>query len=224
MCKKNEIRTTPGRLLVREAVDQEGNQLDSRTIEGYAIVFNEKSVVLDEGDGRFREVIAPECCTQEFVDQCDIKLTLFHDRQLLLARYMPGRENNSLGITVDEVGVKVSFEAPHTAEGDKALEGIRRGDLTGMSFTFVPDFAKSTFQYDKEERLDIVTHHGFLWLGEMTIGSDPAYQQTSVSAREVHMKTEEGKAELAKMKEQKAAREKAKADADRQRMIELLNF
>ena len=82
--------------LRRECVVREGVHLreapegqESRTIEGYAILFNTPSAVLwSEDDGKIeaREIIAPEAVTRELLDASDIKFTLFHDRQLILAR------------------------------------------------------------------------------------------------------------------------------------------
>ena len=129
--------------LRRECVVREGVHLreapegqESRTIEGYAILFNTPSAVLwSEEDGKIeaREIIAPEAVTRELLDASDIKFTLFHDRQLILSRSKQG--HGTLSYDIDERGVKFSFEAPHTADGDKAVELVRRGDLAGRVTT-----------------------------------------------------------------------------------------
>ncbi len=217
--KKNEIRCTAGQCHVREVRNAEGNLVASRTIEGYAIVFNERSVLLDDWGDTFREVIAPEACTQEFLDGCDVKMTLFHNREKLLARYMPGRDNNTLTLEVDEKGVRFSFEAPNTADGDAVLEGVKRGDLTGCSFTFIPDWDESTYGWDSEDQCTIITHHKFRWLGEMTVGSDPAYRQTEVNAREAYQHTDAGKAE--RERRERSMVEREQEQRARKRKLEL---
>lgn len=67
----------------------------------------------------------------------DIKMTLWHNREKLLAR--SNRGEGTLALTVDEIGVKYSFEAPNTPDGNTALELVRRGDLSGSSFTYWSD-------------------------------------------------------------------------------------
>jgi phage head maturation protease len=106
--KKFEIRTLECQLSVREtAPNEEG---ESRTITGTAIVFNAESEVLDDWGTRFREVIAPEACTMEFLNSQDIKMNMLHDRGLTLARCNKGQ--GSLRLSVDDKGVNFEFDAP----------------------------------------------------------------------------------------------------------------
>lgn len=188
--KKNEIRTTShGLHIVQREGGQAGGVTDSRTIEGYAIVFNEKSQVLDDWDGTFREVIDPSSCTSEFLATQDVKMTLFHEREMLIARCNKGE--GSMTLEVDDRGVKFRFDAPKTDCGDMCLEGVKRGDLSGCSFTFLPDWDSVERGVDEETGLPLLRHKRFKWLGEMTIGSDPAYLQTTVNAREMFAKKEQ---------------------------------
>lgn len=176
----------PAQLRVREAAEGEA---PSRTIEGYAILFNTPSSPLwKDEDGEAREVIAPEAVTKEFLDGCDIKMTMFHDRQLLLARSKSGE--GTLTYVVDETGVKFTFDAPNTADGDKALELVKRGDIGGCSFAF------STRYYDEAcvERSAVavngyttVTYRVKSMMGiyDFTLTDMPAYPDTSVEVREL---------------------------------------
>lgn len=176
----------PGELHVREAAPGES---PSRTITGYAILFGIPSAPLwsddmDEG----REVIAPGAVSRELLDAQDIKMTMFHDRQLILARSNKGV--GTLSYTVDEKGVAFSFDAPNTADGDKALELVRRGDIAGCSFAF------STRYYDDacvERTVKVVNDRtlveyrvkAILGVHDFTLAADPAYPETSVEAREL---------------------------------------
>ena len=109
---------TASDLHVREA--GEGGA-ESRTITGYAILFGVPSAPLYSFDDEVaREVIAPGAVTKELLDGSDIKMTMFHDRQLILARSKEGAGTLSYG--VDDKGVYFEFEAPNTVDGDKALE------------------------------------------------------------------------------------------------------
>lgn len=170
---KRETRCFPSELRLRE-------ETGSRTIEGYALVFGEKSVPLwDEGFAR--EVIAPDAISEDQLHKEDIKMTLFHNRERLIARSNKGRGTLTLGL--DSRGLKFSFEAPDTADGNMALELVRRGDLSGCSFTYWSDPKHVTYTREQDEVIRLVNQIDRIF--ECTIGSDPAYQQTSVSAREV---------------------------------------
>ena len=83
---------------------------------------------------------------------------------------------------------------PHTVDGDKALELVQRGDIAGCSFCY------STDEQDSEnavsyERIDEKTEGGEDILVrhvkridavyDFTLAADPAYEQTSVTRREV---------------------------------------
>ena len=92
----NRILHTVTDLRVREA--QEG-EAASRTITGYAILFGVPSAPLyDYDDEEAREVIAPGAVTKELLDGCDIKMTMFHDRQLILARSKNGAGTLTYGV------------------------------------------------------------------------------------------------------------------------------
>lgn len=78
-----------GELRVREKED--GGE--SRIIQGRVIVFNTPSTVIMEGkDWEVREIIAREAVTKELLDASDIKMTMFLNRQLILARSDHGQE------------------------------------------------------------------------------------------------------------------------------------
>ena len=177
-----EVRTyADGRFQphLREAAD--GGE--SRTIEGYAIVFGVRSVLLADWYDRYYEVIEPGAIDEERLREMDIKMTMFHDREILLARSNKGQ--GTLRLSVDEIGVKYEFEAPRTCDGDNALELVRRGDLTGSSFTFWSD-ERSSVRYDLLDDDTLLRHVDRIdRIYEMTIAADPAYTETTVTAREV---------------------------------------
>lgn len=183
---KREVRTMCGGQFaprVREVQGGEGNA-ESRMIEGYAIVFGVESRMIVDYWDNYREIIEPGAVTAEQIAGWDIKMTMFHNREKLLARSNKGE--GTLRLTVDEVGVKYEFEAPHTPDGDAALELVKRGDLIGSSFTYWSD-EQSSVRYEKTEEDVLLRHVNRVdWCGEMTIASDPAYVQTTVTAREIN--------------------------------------
>lgn len=156
----------------------------SRTIVGYAIVFNQRSQVLVDLGDRFEEVILPEAVTQELINRCDIKALIEHNRERLLAR-----SNNGVGtlkLSVDSVGLRYEFEAPNTVDGDTALELVSRGDICGSSFAFraVSDGAVER-RWDAERKIWQYTVRKIDAIFDVTLTSDPAYTQTNVEARSI---------------------------------------
>lgn len=176
---------TNEKLYVREAAKGE---TPSRKVCGYAILFNTPSGVIGgDDDCEIREEIAPEAITKKVLDASDIKLTMFHDRQLILGRSRKG--SGTLSYFVDLKGVRFECEMPKTADGDKALELVRRGDIAGCSFAF------STYYYDEKyvqrttnivKGKKVVTYRvkAVTGLYDFTLAADPAYPDTTVQARD----------------------------------------
>lgn len=178
----------PAGLRLRE--NEDGTE--SRTIEGYALKFGVRSRQLCDWWRSYYEVLEPGCLTKETLDRQDIKLTMFHDRQLILARSNEGK--GTLSYEVDSEGVRFWAEMPRTIDGDKALELVRRGDIAGCSFCYSTDEqdSENAVSYERTggkdadgdeilirhvERIDNVY--------DFTLAADPAFPQTSVSRREV---------------------------------------
>lgn len=172
-------------LHVRESGDGEA---PSRKVEGYAILFGVPSEPLwKDEDSEGREVIDSGAITKELLDGCDIKMTMFHDRQLILARSKQGK--GTLSYCVDEKGVSFEFEAPNTVDGDKALELVRRGDLSGCSFAFTTrywdkDFVERSVVTEGMMKKVTYTVRAVTGIYDFTLAADPAYPETSVEARE----------------------------------------
>lgn len=183
---RRTILTPCPELRVRESSEE---KTKSRVITGYAILFNTASSPLwaDE-DSEAREIISPEAVTKELLDGCDIKFTMYHDRQLIL-----GRSNKGVGTLeyfIDEKGVGFNLELPHSPNGDEALELVRRGDISGCSFAF------STRYWDKdfvERNVKVVNGStqityrvkAITGVYDFTLAADPAYPATSVENREL---------------------------------------
>ena len=213
--KKREIRTFDCQLSVREA--KGGQAGDSRTITGTAIVFNAESEMLDDWGEKFREVILPSAATMEFLNRCDIKMNMLHDRDLTIARCNKGV--GSMRLSVDERGVNFEFEAPNCDLGDRCLEMVRRGDYSGCSFEFMPkDYeVERTKSADGKDEVKII-HKEFEFISALTIGMDPAYRQTTVNAREIGVQeTDEEKAERERLEaEAKKREQEEKEQQDRE--------
>ena len=213
--KKTEIRSFIGgkcQPMLREA---KTGEKESRTIEGYAIVFGVESRILADYWDNYREIIEPGAITEERLKEMDIKMTMYHNREKILARSVNGE--GTLKLSVDEVGVHYEFEAPNTVDGDTALELVKRGDLSGSSFMFWTD-EKSGVSYEKRSdgiMLRRVKTIGMIY--DMTIAADQAYEETTVAAREAYN-------QFAKPKEEPALKS-VKRELDKwARELELMGY
>lgn len=147
---------------------------ESRHIEGYGSVFNERSLDL----GGFVEMIAPGAF-DGVIDRSDVKCYLDHNPEKgILARSRNGK--GSLSLVVDERGLKYSFDAPHTNLGDEVVEGLKRGDYSQSSFAFTVDDEIWTKEEDGTY-LRTITKIGGLY--DVSIVANPAYEGTSVALR-----------------------------------------
>ena len=147
---------------------------ESRHIEGYGSVFNERSLDL----GGFVEMIAPGAF-DGVIERSDVKCYLDHNPgKGILARSRNGK--GSLSLVVDEKGLQYSFDAPHTNLGDEVVEGLKRGDYSQSSFAFTVDDEVWTKEADGTY-LRTITKIGGLY--DVSIVANPAYEGTSVALR-----------------------------------------
>ena len=189
--------TLPASIRLRESEDGE-----SRVLEGYALKFGVRSVLLGYYYPQY-EILEKGCVSEEMLREQRIYFTMFHNRQIILGRWDKG--SGTLKVSVDDIGLKVECEMPHTPDGDTALELVRRGDLSEMSFIYSTDEddSENCVSIEKtEEKTDwgatIYLRHvkKILAMYDVTIAGNPAYEETEIQAREDMMrKMEEAAAE-----------------------------
>ena len=163
---------------------------ESRTIEGYVLKFGVRSVLLHDWWNPYYEILEPGCVTREMLDKCNIPLTMFHDRELVIARSKNGK--GTLNYTIDGLGTQFNADVARTADGDKALELVRRGDLDGCSIVYSTDEMDPeavTYEASGEKDADgndILLRH--VWridnIKDFTLTGNAAYEQTECVARE----------------------------------------
>ena len=212
--KKREIRNLECQLAFREASGEASEKGILGTICGRAICFNTESQVLDEYGQTFREVIAPEAATMDFLNTQDIKINMLHMRELTFGRAKRGVSGNAR-LSVDNEGVNFEVDVPNCDLGIRARELTKAGVYDGCSFEFWPD------QYDVEERegkVPLVRHTHFRAITALTLGMDPAYLQTSLHARELYDETPAGKKAKQEAEAQKQREEQEKQEAMQREM------
>lgn len=195
----------PTGLIMRE------NDEEHSTLSGVAIVTNAETTLYEGSDWREIEIIDPSCLNAEFMAEQDIKLNLLHERSLSFARNNKGK--GTLVLETREDGLH--FEAPgdDSSIARQASDLIKNGTYTGCSFEFwAKDYevTERTAQDGKKEY--VIRHKAFERIGAITIGMDPAYEQTSVNAREIYREqhAEELNRDEAALLEKKREEEEAK--------------
>ena len=220
-------------LHVRETED--GQQ--SREIEGKPIVFGVRSVNLTPWSEtrEVYEVLEPGCITNELLQRSDVILNLNHSSMVpdVLGRCKNGNGTLSLRIAGDHIECRC--ELPNTNNANDALELMRRGDSSGMSFAFQDDYADSENGVSYERTAE--THNGKeVWLRhvkkitglyDVAIVTHPAYEQTSVATRELgevidkaidlQIEEENHLREVEETKKREAAEAEAAAKAEEER-------
>lgn len=177
-------------LHIREA---EGEEKESRVIEGHAVVFGQRSVNLVPWSSyrEVYEVMEPGCITQELINRSDVVLTAFHNDEMIFGRSINGK--GTLQLIIDNKGLLVRCELAKTQAADDILELIRRGDITGMSFCYTADeddnehgVSYERTQEQGENGKEVWIRHVKMCNGlyDVTIAGHPAYQGTDVSNRE----------------------------------------
>ncbi|MEM6397491.1 MAG: HK97 family phage prohead protease [Bacteroidota bacterium] len=142
---------------------------DSRTIEGYAAIYESPTDI-----GPFDEVIAKGAFAN--ADISDVRALFNHDPSAILARTKSG----TLSLTKDEKGLHFRFDAPNTTAGNDLIESVRRGDVNQASFAFVID--KDTWaKRDGGRELRIIQKIKTVY--DISAVTYPAYEDTDVALR-----------------------------------------
>jgi len=144
-------------------------------IEGYAILFNQKSKLIREWGEVFYEIIEPTAPDNVLRDAgLNVIATIDHNREKMLGRTKSG----TLELIKDDTGLKYRIKKPNTTLGNDITEMIKRGDYFESSFIF--GIAEKGMRYDNTE--DIPTRYisDFSTLRDIAIVINGAYANTAV--------------------------------------------
>lgn len=160
----------------RRSADISNINVDTRTVEGYAIVFDSPSE-----DMGFYETIAPSAVTEDVINRSDVFALFNHDTNKVLARCKYGK--GSLTLTLDDRGLKYSFTVPKTELGNELLEHLERGEIDGSSFAFIVSTDEGSEVWENINGTTHRTINKIECLVDVSPVWTPAYSATSVSAR-----------------------------------------
>ena len=151
---------------------REGEEENKMVVEGYAIVFDEETLIGDEERG-FIEVIDKNALANTNIKDVPFKYN-HNDTTLILAR----TRNGSLSLEVDEKGLKFHAELIDTTSNRDIYKCIEAGLLDKCSFAFT---VKSQ-SWDKSGKLPKRTITAIDRLFDVSVVDLPAYDQTSIQA------------------------------------------
>src|SRR5699024_867758 len=109
------------------------------------------------------------------VDLNDTRLLVNHE----YSRIPLAKTPKTMELWTDDEGLQMRAVLPDTEEARSVYTAVKRADMTGMSFSFTTDGDGS--HYDVEKRTRTISKINKLF--ECSIVNFPAYQTTSVEAR-----------------------------------------
>ena len=148
------------------------------TVEGYATTFNQPYVLWQDRDAVVREQVDPHA-----FDECDMSdVIMQYDHE---GRVFARISNNTLQLTCDEHGLKITANLGGTTLGRQLYEEIEGGYTNKMSFGFTVtgDRKDNTEKDGKVEILRTITKIGKLY--DVSAVSLPANSATEISARSI---------------------------------------
>lgn len=108
----------------------------------------------------------------------DVRGLVNHDPNLLLGRTLAG----TMTLSVDDRGLKYVIDPPDTQAGSDAVKSIKRGDITGSSFSFVANAVEWKEANSTEPEVRIIKDVTLYDVGPVTF---PAYESASTGLRGV---------------------------------------
>jgi len=146
---------------------------DKMILEGYALVFNNETLIGDEEYGFIEEIDSRSLSETKMKD---VPMKYNHmDSFLIIAR----TKNQSLSLTVDNIGLKVRAELLDTNTNQDIYKMVRSGLLDKMSFAFTVDEQV----WNREGRIPKRTITKIDRLYDVSVVDTPAYDATSIYAR-----------------------------------------
>jgi HK97 family phage prohead protease len=145
-------------------------------IRGHAAVFSSPTEIYGLF-GSFIEEIAPGAFTKT-LKEADVRALLNHNPDYVLGRNRAG----TLGLTEDSRGLAVDIMPPDTQWARDLMVSMARGDITQMSFGFIPVAGKSSWTYGDGNGLDKVVRREVMLL-DVSVATFGAYQQTDAYVR-----------------------------------------
>ena len=187
-------------------VSAQNNEEHGNFIEGRAIVFDSPTDI-----GPFEEIISKDALKE--TDLRDVRFLVNHNTNMIpLARSRNNNENSTMQMVVGEEGldIRADLDTENNADARALYSATKRGDISGMSFMMTVDGEEWDWE-NEEHPTRTITRIGKVF--EVSAVSFPAYEATSLEARDNEEALESAKSAL----------ESAKAEAEKSEAINELN-
>ena len=185
------------------AADMPDDTETKNTVEGYAVVFEQPTVIFSNGDTDYKEVVDRDALVG--ADLSDVPFKYNHSENVMV---MARTRNKTLTLTVDKMGLNIKAELANTTSGNDMYELIRRGDVDKMSYAYT--VAEDSYDHITQTRRILKIKK----LYDVSAVDLPAYDQTSISARDYFNAQEE--------MEKRAVEEQQKSEMEiKRRRLEL---
>lgn len=153
------------------ALPQEGGDGQTQCrVEGYAAVFDEETVLYEYDGIQYKEVIDRQAFSG--AEMSDVVMNFNHG-----GKPVARTRNNTLSLSVDTIGLRISADLGGTEEGRRLYEEIQGGYIDKMSFAFT--VRKS--EYDRATHTRRIT--AFQRIFDVAAVDFPAYDGTEIVAR-----------------------------------------
>ena len=173
---------------LKELRSEEGERQDY--VHGVPVVFNTPTCLFEYEGVKFYEQI-----DRHAFDNCDMSDVIFNYNHG--GRVAARLRNNTLKLTINDVGMEMDAFLGGTQFGRDLLEDIRGGYIDKMSFAFV--VAADGDEYDPLTHTRTITKIKKLY--DVSAVDIPAYDTTSISARDLF--SEEYEKEIRALEEAK---------------------
>ena len=158
---------------VNAGQNDKGNEID-----GKPIVYESKTDI----GGEFAEIIDKGALDK--TDLKDVRFLVNHDMtRIPLARSRNNNANSTMQMSVDDTGmnIRVNLDTDHNKDSEALYSAVQRGDVSGMSFMFTVD-GEQWDGLDTAYPTRHITSIGKVF--EVSAVTFPAYEATSISARD----------------------------------------
>ena len=160
---------------------QDAQPEEERLVEGYAVVFDSPTVLWDDGETQYKEVVDRNALAD--ADLSDVPFKYNHsDNVMVMAR----TRNKTLALNIDDKGLYIKAQLADTTSGNDLYKLIDRRDIDKMSYAYTV----SEDSYDRETHTRRILKIKKLY--DVSAVDLPAYDQTSISARDYFKAQSEG--------------------------------
>lgn len=174
------IQTRCGLQTAGAAILRRGEGDDDGPLVGYASVFDSWTILHKSRRWVVREVIRPGAFRSALAESQDVRVLFNHHPDNLLARTTSG----TLRLREDDKGLRVEFEPSEDELGRRIRGLIKRGDLSQMSFAFIPREGGESLKIHRVGDVEYWdTEITDVDLYDVAPVTYPAYKDTSIGMR-----------------------------------------